>query len=306
MEDGRKAGTKLLQFFLTDPLGEEILEGSLGGLMVGASQIGSDQPLGQTALETAAAIAGGIGLGAAGRRIGARLGKRIHGDALKDQSGMMATLGRVMGSETTAEGVKQQGRQMRSLVEQGLMNESAAQMMKEVVADPVAFQAKYKIDPKDFETMVSSVMAGRAASGAVKSYAELSPEQRAGILQQIQPILDKYGNVERAVAENAVNSLDGTINGLAAQLKKAAEQEGLDGDKRKMLSDIGGFVQGMNMPVSPVTGEHVGRAIGRFIGDEVGIIGGMAVGSLLSQQLGMESPKDRQIRELEKQLAGRA
>ena len=57
-------------------------------------------------------------------------------------------------------------------------------------------------------------------------------------------------------------------------------------------------------PVQPVTGEHVGRAVGRFIGDEVGVLGGLAAGSLLAQQLGIDSPKDQKIRELEQQLKG--
>jgi hypothetical protein len=32
----RKAGSQLISFFLHDPLGEEPLEGSVGGLMAGA------------------------------------------------------------------------------------------------------------------------------------------------------------------------------------------------------------------------------------------------------------------------------
>lgn len=303
MEEGRKAGTKLLQFFMTEPLGEEILEGTLGGLMVGASQLGSDQTLGQTALETATAIAGGIGLGAAGRRIGARLGRKIHEAPLKDQSGMLATVGRLTGMETTMEGVKEQGRRMRGLVEQGLMNESSTQMAREALSDPRAFQQKYNLNPQEFESLLSGVMAGRGASTAVRAYAELSPEQRAALLRQLQPMIDRYGNVEKAIAQNAVNNLDSNINDLAASLKKVAAEEGMSADQRKVMGDIGGFIQGMNSPASPITGEQVGRAVGRFIGDEVGIMGGMALGSVLAQQLGMESPKDRKIRELEKQLS---
>jgi len=81
----RKAGSQLISFFLNDPLGEELLEGTAGGLIAGASQLGSDQTLGQTALETAAAIAGGIGLGMAGRRLGAMAGKQLHKGPLKQQ-----------------------------------------------------------------------------------------------------------------------------------------------------------------------------------------------------------------------------
>lgn len=306
MEEGRKAGAKLLQFFMTEPLGEEILEGTLGGLMVGASQLGSDQSLGQTALETAAAIAGGIGLGAAGRRIGAHLGKKFHAGPLKDQNGMLAMAGRLTGMETTGAGLKEQGKRMRAMVEQGLMNESAARMAQEAIADPRAFQVKYNLNPQEFEQLLAPVMAGRAVSGAVKTYADLPPEQRVELLKQLQPLIDRYGGVEQAIAQNAASGLNENIDQLAAALRKAGARDGIDDDARKVMGDLGDYVQGMNSPATPITGEHVGRAVGRFLGDEIGIMGGLALGSALAPQLGMESPKDRKIRELEQQLAGRS
>lgn len=305
MANDRKAGSRLLEFLLMDPVGEEVLEGTIGGLMAGATQLGSDQPLGQTALETAAAIAGGIGVGAIGRRLGARLGKRIHKDELKNQSGILATIGRLTGSETTVQGVKDQGRQFRSVIEQGLMNNSSEQMMREVMTDPAAFKAKYNIEPKEFESMLSSVLAGRAASGAVKTYAEMSPEQRASLLKQLEPMLNRYGSVERAVGQNAAQNLDDGIDRLADLLKKTSTEGDMEPDVSRAMDGLSGFVRGMNAPASAITGEHVGRAAGRFIGDEVGILGGMAMGSLLAQQLGIDSPKDQKIRELEKQLAAR-
>ena len=61
----------------------------------------------------------------------------------------------------------------------------------------------------------------------------------------------------------------------------------------------------MMSPKKPVTGEEVGRAIGRAAGDEIGVLGGLGVGSLISSGLGIDSPKDKQIKELEKKLLNR-
>ena len=157
------------RLLLNNPLAEEISEGVLGGLMVGLGGLFADQSLEQTGLMTAAAMAGGVGLGIGGRRLGAHLGRRIHpGDInMPDE---MKSMVHMLGSETTAQGIKN------------------------------AF---------DFDTI-------------------------------------------------------------------------------------------MNPP--PVSGEMVGRGLGRIFGDEVGIGGGALIGALAAQQMGMESPKDREIRMLKKEL----
>lgn len=305
MDEKRKAGARLAEFFLTNPLGEEVLEGTTGGLLYGASQLGSDQTLAQTGLETALAIAGGIGLGAAGRRIGARLGQKFHKDPLANQDSMVAMMGRTMGSETTAEGLKQQGRQMRQIVEQGLLNESATSMLREALENPSAFKTKYNLDPREFEEKLGVVMNARGAAAMLKQYSELSPEGRAALLAQLEPVLKRYGDIENAVANRAVSNMDSGIESLADLFRKEGAKEGVSPDARNALGGVADYFDGMRGVAEPVKGEQVGRAVGRFIGDEVGILGGAALGSVLAQQLGMESPKDRKIRELEAQLSGR-
>ena len=42
--------------------------------------------------------------------------------------------------------------------------------------------------------------------------------------------------------------------------------------------------------------------VGRGIGDEMGIMGGVALGGVIGDQLGWESEKDRKIKELEREL----
>jgi hypothetical protein len=39
-------------------------------------------------------------------------------------------------------------------------------------------------------------------------------------------------------------------------------------------------------------------------GDEVGILGGLAAGGVAAEMMGLESQKDRRIRELEEQING--
>lgn len=260
------AGMRLLQFLQT-PAGEEVAEGTLGGLIAGASQLGSDQPLSQTALETAAAIAGGIGMGMLGRRIGAGLGKKIHKDPLSDQEGMMATIGRMTGQETMGEGMQQTLRQGRGMMEEQLRKKAAQEMAAEATRDPAGFFQRYQKDPQEFLREVDLYnLIGRRAAGGIDEF------------------IEKVGD----------------------EFRKDAAEETTSPQAREMLGQLGDFWLGGKEKPLAVTGEHIGRAAGRFIGDEVGILGGLAAGSMLSQALGIESPKDRKIRELEAKLNGRA
>lgn len=302
----RKAGTELIKFFMTDPLGEELLEGSLGGLMAGATQLGSDQSLGQTALETAAAIAGGIGVGMAGRRIGAHLGKKIHQAPLKQQDSMVATVARTLGSETTAGGLRDQGAMMKNTIQEALVNETSAQLAREAMSNPAEFAKRYGVSAEMFQEYAPAVQKGRTAMAAAEALKAMPPELR----EQAMKKLSQYEAVEKLITSRAAGSIDELIEKVA---RSADEIQGeIDpADLEQLQGLLGGRGPGDAMrtllnPVQPITGEHVGRAVGRMLGDEVGILGGMAAGSLIAQQLGMDSPKDRKIRELEEQLAGRA
>ena len=303
----RAAGIKLIEFLADNPIGEEILEGTLGGLMAGASQLGSDQPLGQTALETAAAIAGGIGLGMLGRRIGGRLGKAVQPAALEDQGGTLAFVGRTFGNETTAKGLKENAIMGREALKESILSGTSARMAQEAVADPAAFMARYGLNADQFKQYADQVKAGRAAAAVLNTLESMPPEQRQAVMAPILQELRSYGAVENAVAKAAHADFDEVITRLVKDRDQLGEQiEELAGERARGLGDaVSRAFEGLDRPVQQITGEHVGRAIGRFLGDEVGILGGLAAGSLLAQQLGMESPKDQRIRELEQQLARR-
>lgn len=300
----RKAGSQLISFLLHDPLGEELLEGSVGGLMAGASQLGSEQSAGEIALKTAAAIAGGIGLGMAGRRIGASIGKKVQPKALQQQDSMVANLARTLGSETTTAGLRDQGAVMKAAVQEALVNETSSRLAREAMDDPAGFAKRYGVSADLFEQMMPSVQAGRTAAAAAETVRAMPPEMR----EQAMKKLAEYELVEKLVASKAAGSLDEMIASAAStadRLQKEldpAELEGLEGLLKG--KGPGDALRSLLNPAPPITGEQVGRAVGRMIGDEVGILGGLAAGSLLAQQLGMESPKDRKIRELEAQLKG--
>jgi hypothetical protein len=65
-------------------------------------------------------------------------------------------------------------------------------------------------------------------------------------------------------------------------------------------------IPGMDMKISDViesllkkpneiTGEHIGRAVGRFAGDEIGAVTGMQLGALAAGTLGIKNEKDKQL-----------
>jgi hypothetical protein len=301
----RKAGSQLVSFFLHDPLGEEILEGTTGGLIAGASQLGSDQTAGEIALKTAAAIAGGIGLGMVGRRLGAAVGKRMQPKALEKQDSLVANLARTLGSETTTAGLRDQGAVMKTAVQEALVNETSSRLAREAVQDPAGFAKRYGVSADLFYQLMPSVKAGRTAAAAAEAMKVMPPEMR----EQAMKKLAEYELVEKLVTGKAAGSLDEMIASAASTADRL--QRDLDPAELENMQELlkgkgpGDALRSLLNPAPPITGEHVGRAVGRMIGDEVGILGGLAVGSLLAQQLGMESPKDRKIRELEAQLQGR-
>jgi hypothetical protein len=65
---------------------------------------------------------------------------------------------------------------------------------------------------------------------------------------------------------------------------------------------IGDIYNSLLQPTVPITGEHIGRAVGRFAGDEIGVLTGMAAGGLVANQLGVQDSKDKKIKELQSQL----
>ena len=196
-----------LHWLVTNPLGEEVLEGTTGGLIAGASQLGSDQPLEQTALETAAAIGGGIGIGMLGRRFGARIGKRIRPEALLDQEGMLATVGRTVGSETTLEGVKSQAATMKNAIQESLVNSTSSHMLQEARANPIAFVEKYGIDATAFQEALPLVRKGRTVAGMIDAVGHLPPGQRERVMEQLKD----YVKVENLITTETANNMDTLI-----------------------------------------------------------------------------------------------
>ena len=283
---------KLIQFLHT-PMGEEVVEGVMGGGMAGLSQIGTDSPPEEMALKTAGAIAGGIALGMAGRKIGAAIGRRINPNALKDQNSPVAAWARVTGSESTIEGAKQQGRAMKLAVQESLINQTSSAMLEEALTNPNQFAQKYGVTADEFSKYIPAVKAGRKAAAAAEMWLGLSEKQRHDLVHHVT---SPYRNVEQAVASNAANRMDENIARMA-QNPKAKEVE-IPG-AGKTLSDV---FDSLLQPTLPVTGENIGRAAGRFIGDEIGIIGGLAAGGLVANQLGIEDSRDKKIKELQSQV----
>ena len=280
--------------FLQTPLGEEIGEGIAGGTMAGLAQIGSDSPPEEIALKTLGAIAGGIGVGMLGRKVGAAIGKRIHPAPLKDQKGMVATLSRTMGSESTFEGLQHQARATKLSIQEGLVEKTSAAMLEEALANPNKFAQKYGVTADEFSKYAPAVKTGRKAAAAAEMWAGLPEDAKHDLVHNA---LSTYKRTEQAITSNAANSMDETIKRLSES--GSLKDVKLPGSE----TTFGELTASMLNPVPDITGEHVGRAAGRFWGDEIGVIGGIAAGGLAANQLGIQDSRDKKIKELQAQLS---
>ena len=308
----RIAGSRLLNFAMHNPLGEEIAEGTVGGLLAGGGMLGSDQSIEQTALQTAAAIAGGIGIGMLGRRIGAGIGKRVKPGALKQQDSLLANFGRMAGSETTASGLRDQSVIMKNVVQEGLIKQTSSELMREAMENPVAFAKSYGMDPKAFIELAPKVNQGRMVATGLETVKNLPPDAMKRLVDEnpgIQKVLANYEKVENLITKKAAGSIDETIIKVAEGLENMPKNI----DNQEILEQLTEFnngrspaesVRSLLNPTAPVSGQQVGRAFGRVFGDEVGILGGLAAGGVVSEMMGLESQKDRRIRELEDQING--
>lgn len=299
------AGAKLFAFLQT-PMGEEIGEGVLGGGLSGAALLGTDTPLEQIALQTALAMGGGVGLGMAGRRIGETIGEKVHSQPLKDQQGLLASAARMMGNETTFGGVKEQGAVMKEQIKEALYKSQSADMMIEALDNPLEFQKKYGMDAETFIQTQPNVEAGRSATNFINMLSQMPPEMRKEIEDSVK---GEYKQVEEMIGKYAASDIDKRFDMLANDMEKlekntasAQEKEAAQLLEQFLGGKASDTLRAFNTPTKPITGKHVGKMLGRMFGDEVGIIGGMALGGALAQGMGIESAKDVQIRKLQEQL----
>lgn len=280
----RPAGAALLEWAQT-PMGEEILEGTVGGLMAGVPLFFvQDQDKGQAALMTAGAVLGGIGVGMAGRRIGRAIGKQVHPEALADQEDFLATAARTLGNESTAEGLQQQGRMMRGQVADYLVNRQAAKMV-----------ANGEVS----EELINELKGVRGLHSVMDSYGSMTPEQRSAVRTEMMnqmgltpEKLAQLSEIEEKLTKGAADSMDDDLRDFARKMQEYEEAP----------PGASAFATGLLNAPEAVTGEHVGAMLGRIGGDEIGILGGMGLAGLLSAQMGMQSPKDMEIARLKEQL----
>jgi len=288
-------GKKFLDFFIHTPVGEEILEGTTQGLLAGGALIGTEQSPEEIALKTGAGIAGGIGMGMAGRRMGAAIGKRIHPKTLKNQESILANIARTTGNKTTAEGLKQQGAAMKVTMQESLVKDSSERLIQEAMQNPHMFAKKYGINATEFQNTVPSVLKGRQAAAVANMYKDISPEQRK---QLTDKVLGSYKQVEDLITTNASTNIDKTLSRMAKDpALQDIKVEGLDEGL-----NVGKHIQDLLKPTTPVTGEQVGRAAGRFLGDEIGLLGGIGIAGIVADQLDLTDPKDKTIKMLREQL----
>jgi hypothetical protein len=278
----RMAGLKAINFF-TSPLGEEVIEGTLGGTMVVAPQFFSEEDPRENALQLALAIGGGIGVGMAGRRIGASIGKRLHGGEIKNE--FANAIGGTMGQERMSTGITHAMSQMSAMNTIGGLQTAGTRLRNDLGAlSDDAFKAAYP------DLAKAGLLPSTATPQQFEALSAFEQQLGRGVREQLQEQAAEMGE-------------------YATKLKGAAADQslGLSGDQRELAAKMGELTEGLEGALlgrrDPVTGEHVGRAIGRFIGDEVGILGGVGIGALIAQGLGWQSSKDLEIARLNEELA---
>lgn len=278
---------KVLTTFNENELAQEALEGAMGGGLAGLALLGTDTPLQSVGLQTGAAMLGGAGIGILGSHLGAAIGKAVHKNKLKNQNGVLATLGRAFGSKTLTQGGQEIMKQGKGVIKKELVEMTSRDMLEEAMRDPRLFASKYGISADEFQAMMPLVNQGRTVQATLETYANLPKEMQAQLKDKL---MQSYGRVENAAAKNAADKMDEIL----------ARGQSTLGNIKEMNSAVGplaDFMEGLQQPTTPVTGEHIGRAVGRFIGDEIGVVAGMNLGRMAAEQMGIKTEKDKQLEE---------
>lgn len=275
---------------------QEGIEGIMAGGTAGLSLIGSDTPAPQIALQTLGGIAGGVGIGLLGKNIGAAIGTRLHSQALKNQSGLLASIGRLTGQKTLASGGAETMRYAKGQIKQELKQQTSAQLLNEALQNPQAFGAKYGVDAETFKKYHTVVGAAGQGRAGLEMLENLSPAQRQQMGKGLQDLMNQgFNQVENLINVQAAANMDNNIAKMA-MLQKGKTVPGIE-------MDMGEAFEKLLQGPKDITGEHIGRAVGRFAGDEIGVITGMGLGGALSGALGIKSEKDKKIEDLESRLA---
>lgn len=270
------AGEKLIDFF-NSPIGEEVLEGVLMGTVAtvpGLFQQDKDQR--ETALQWLGAVTGGIGLGIGARRIGAGIGAKLHPGELTDPS--IASLVRLTGQERISTGISETLSDVGNQAARGLRSDAAHLIGADLrLMDDAAFTKAYP----------DLVKAGISPSA-------ISPQEYDRLVNLESALGLHADKLRREAVERAVSLMDAKKADLDPETRAFVEKQGMTADNIRKIG-LG--------DTEPVTGEHLGRAIGRLLGDEAGVLLGMGAGTMAATALGYQSSKDLELQRLRDQLA---
>ena len=256
------AGTKLINF-MQSGLAEELAEGVVPAVLIGGAQLFDENvPTEQALTNTALMAAMGTGVGMGARGAGAYIGKKIYDKPIKNPH-----VNQIFGS----------------LGQQGVF-----QGMQQGIAQNVHQMRK---------------MQRGMAEDRVKMMAQLSPEDLAKVLKVSPDKIDDLLPLVKRLDEHLESEVKG-IDSLAEKVGEAAEK--MKGHKNDAVAHMGNaadaFSQAVKHGPQDVTGEHIGRGIGRVAGDEIGIAAGLGIGTMIGDQMGWMSPQQLEIKKLEKKI----
>lgn len=291
--------TKLAGKFMalqSNDLFQESLEGIGAGAMAGMGMLGTGIPIEQVALQTASAMGFGVGIGLLGKNIGARIGKALHPQALKNQDGVLATLGRTGGQKTLVSGAAETMRYGKGQIKQELRTQTTKELLNEALQSPQNFASKYGVDPETFKQYHKAVGVSGQVRAGLETLENLSPEQRQQLGSSAKELMNQgFNQVENLINVHAAARMDANL------AKMALSQKGKTFPGTNM--DIGESFEHLLKDPTAITGEHVGRLAGRFIGDEIGVATGVGVGGMLAGAMGIKTDKDKEIEKLKNQLS---
>jgi hypothetical protein len=258
----RPAGTKLMNF-LQSGLGEELFEGVGPAVLIGGSQLFDENvPTEQALTNTALMATLGTGIGMGGRNAGAYIGRKLYDKPIKNPH--LAQLGGSIGQKGMFEGLQQGLAQHVGQMRDIERAQAASRVRRMADADPSAL-AKHLGIPSDK-------------------------------IDEILPLVRKLDSY----IENDLKGIDGMGKGMKKQAEvfRAKDNDGAQHLANGLSSMSDAILSGPR----EVTGEHLGRAVGRIFGDEIGITSGLALGTVIGDQVGWMSPQQLEIKKLEKKV----
>jgi hypothetical protein len=167
-----------------------------------------------------------------------------------------------MGQKTLSKGGSELLRYQKGLIKQELKNQTSKVLLDEALQNPQQFTQKYGVSAEDFKKYNNAAKVSGQVQAGLETLEALSPEQRKELASQVQTTMNKgFNQVEELIANQSAANLD-------KNLKKMVQMPSAQMEIPGMNMKIGDVIESLLKKPNEITGEQVGRAVGRYLGDE--------------------------------------